>query len=184
MRAFLAFRIPQEVKTYLQTVIRTMARHTDGVKWVNENGQHMTLKFFGEIEEERAALFQEALSGLDERYDPFSVMLGEVGAFPTRKRARVIIVTLKKGIDNIRMIFNDIEEKLSELEVEREGREFTPHITLGRRRVPAPLLEKDTVVIDQKTFMLDTLVLYRSTLAKEGAIYDPVWEIRLGGNTT
>ena len=184
MRTFLAFRIPEEVKAYLQTIIGTMARYTDGVKWVNENGQHITLKFFGEIEEEQAVLFQEALSGLDERYGPFPVMLGEVGVFPTRKRARVIIVTLKKGIDNICMIFNDIEEHLSELGVAREDREFTPHITLGRRRVPAPLLEKDVAVLDQKTFVLDTLVLYRSTLTKEGAIYDPVWEIRLGGKKT
>jgi len=184
VRAFLAFRIPQEIKVYLQTVIGMMARRTDGVKWVNENGQHITLKFFGEIEDERALLFQEALSGLDERYGPFPVMLGEVGGFPTRRRARVIMVTLKKGIDNIRMIFNDIEEKLSELGVEREGREFTPHITLGRRKVPAPLLEKDVAVLDKKTFVLDTLALYRSTLTKEGAIYDPVWEIRPGGNKT
>jgi RNA 2',3'-cyclic 3'-phosphodiesterase len=184
VRAFLAFRIPGEIKAYLQTAIKTMSRRIDGVKWVNENGQHITLKFFGQIEEERAALFREALIGLNERYDPFPVMIGVIDAFPTRKRARVVIVTLKKGIDNIRMIFNDIEDKLSELGVEKEGREFTPHITLGRRRVPAPLLEKDAAVLEPRPFVLDTLVLYRSTLAKEGAIYDPVWEIQLGGKKT
>jgi RNA 2',3'-cyclic 3'-phosphodiesterase len=185
VRAFLALPIPDLIKVYLQKTIATMARGMDGVKWVSENGQHVTLKFFGDIGADRAFEFREALLGIEERHEPVLVTLGEVDAFPTRKGARVIIVTLKKGIDNIRMIFNDIEDNLLGLDVETESREFTPHITLGRRRMAVPLLEREIVQVEQKTFSLDTLVLYRSTLTREGAIYDPVWEIRLvGGKRT
>jgi 2'-5' RNA ligase len=70
------------------------------------------------------------------------------------------------------------------LDIEKEDREFTPHITLGRRRVPAPLLERQVVTVEQKTFLVDTLVLYRSTLTREGAVYDKVWEIKLEGEET
>lgn len=184
MRAFLALRIPDDIKAYLQGIIITMAKRIDGVKWVSENGQHVTLKFFGEIEEEQALKSREALAGIEKRHGPVSTALGQVEAFPNRKKARVVIVSLKKGIDNTRMIFNDIEDKLSMLGVEKENREFIPHITLGRRKVPAPLLEQQMAALEPKAFVLDTLILYRSTLTREGAIYDPIWEIKLGGKGT
>jgi RNA 2',3'-cyclic 3'-phosphodiesterase len=181
MRAFLAFSIPEEIKSYLQEVVTTMSRRTDGVKWVGKNGQHITLKFFDEIEESKAQAIREVLEGIEERYAPVSTNLGRVGAFPTERRARVIVVALQNGVDKIQRIFNDIENSLSTLDIEKETREFTPHITLGRRRVPAPLLERDVVTVEQKAVVLDSLVLYRSTLTKEGAQYDKVWEIKLRG---
>ncbi len=181
MRAFLALSIPDGIKSYLQEVVTTMSRKTDGVKWVGKNGQHITLKFFGEIEELKAQTIKGVLGGIEERYAPVSTNLGVLGAFPTPRRARVIVVTLQNGVDKIQRIFNDIENSLSTLDIEKETREFTPHITLGRRRVPAPLLERDIVTVEQKAFVLDSLVLYKSTLTREGALYDKVWEIKLKG---
>jgi RNA 2',3'-cyclic 3'-phosphodiesterase len=178
VRSFLAMEIPGNIKEYLQDVIRTMAARTGGVKWVRPEGQHITLKFFGEIDEGTALQIREALSPV-ETYEPFTASLGRVDAFPGRKSARVIVAVLEKGVDNIRRIFNDIEHGLSTLGIEREKRDLTPHITLGRRKVPAPLLEREIAKLEEKTFLLDKLVLFKSTLTPGGAVYEPVWEIRL-----
>jgi RNA 2',3'-cyclic 3'-phosphodiesterase len=181
MRAFLAIEISDDIKQYLKTIIKSMAGKVDGVKWVNEEGQHITLKFFGEIEEARAWKIKEAVSMLEKKYSPFVATTKGLSAFPDKKRARVIVVTLEKGVDNIKMIFNDIEHGLSMLGIEKEKRELTPHITLGRRKIPAPLLDRDIIEMEEKTFIIDRLVLFKSTLTKEGPIYTPVWEIKLGG---
>jgi 2'-5' RNA ligase len=181
MRAFLAIEISDDIKQYLKTIIKSMAGKVDGVKWVNEEGQHITLKFFGEIEEARAWKIKEAVSMLEKKYSPFVTTTKRLSAFPDKKRARVIVVTLEKGVDNIKMIFNDIEEHLSTLGIEKERRELSPHITLGRRKIPAPLLDRDIIEMEEKTFIIEKLVLFKSTLTKEGAIYTPVWEIKLGG---
>ena len=71
-------------------------------------------------------------------YGPFEATTKEVDAFPNKRRARVIVVTLEKGVDIARTIFHDIEDALSTLGIEEEKRDFTPHITLGRRKEPAP----------------------------------------------
>jgi 2'-5' RNA ligase len=181
MRAFLAIEISDDIKQYLKTIIKSMAMHVDGIKWVKEAGQHITLKFFGEIEEARAWKIKEAVSMLEKKYSPFVATTKGLSAFPDKKRARVIVVTLEKGVDNIKMIFNDIEHGLSMLGIEKEKRELTPHITLGRRKIPAPLLDRDIIEMEEKTFIIDRLVLFKSTLTKEGPIYTPVWEIKLGG---
>jgi 2'-5' RNA ligase len=181
MRAFLAFEVSAPVKEYLQGIIRGMASRITGVKWVKSDGQHITLKFFGDIEDAMAEGIREKLSGLEGKFGPFEATTKGVDAFPNKRRARVIVVNLEKGVDIAKAIFHDIEDALSTLGIEEEKRDFTPHITLGRRKEPAPLLERDIPGLDEMSFIVDRLVLFRSTLTPQGAVYAPVWEIDLKG---
>lgn len=176
MRVFLALEIPGEIKAYLGTVKDRLAARIRGVKWVSEEAQHITLKFFGEQEEKAVREIGDALSGIERRYDPVAAALRGIEAFPDRKRARVIVMALEKGVDNIRMIFHDIEDRLSGLGIEQEKRSFRPHITLGRMRTPGPLLDRDIVAVDMKGFTVSRMVLFQSTLRPAGAIYTPIRE--------
>lgn len=177
MRVFLALEIPGEIKAYLGVVKDQMAARIRNIKWVNEGGQHITLKFFGEQEEKRVSEIGDALSGIEKSYDPIAVALKNIEAFPDRKRARVIVMALEKGVDNIRMIFHDIEDRLSGLGIEKEKRSFKPHITLGRMKIPGPLLDRDIVAVDMKGFTVSKMVLFQSILQPAGAIYIPVREL-------
>jgi len=177
VRAFLAFEISAPVKEYLREVARLMAARVADVKWVKSDGQHITLKFFGEIDEITANIIKDGLLGYISKLGPFEVSIRGVDAFPNRRRARVIIVTLEKGVDIVKAIFHDIEVTLLSLGFESEKRAFTPHITLGRKRDPSPLLERDIPSLNEMSFVVDRLVLFRSTLTPRGAMYSPVWEI-------
>lgn len=181
MRAFIAFELPANIKTYLSKTIDAMSSRTDDVKWVRYEGLHITLKFLGEIEEGLAADIKKGLLFLESRYRPFTMSLDAVDAFPDRKRARVIVVRLKNEVDIISNIFKDIEGNLEKFGFEKEKRAFTPHITLGRRKTPLPLLEKAIIKLDAMDFLIDSVVMFRSTLTGKGAIYDPIWKINLGG---
>ena len=89
MRAFLAIEIPEELKRYLQTVIDHMASRVKGIKWVKKDGQHITLKFFGEIEETTGLQIKEGISAIERDHAPFTVSIMGIDAFPSRRRARV-----------------------------------------------------------------------------------------------
>ena len=78
------------------------------------------------------------------------------------------MVKLGDGIESIKNIFNDVEEGLIKLDIESEGREYTPHITLGRIKESQPLLEKDIVPMEEKRFILDRVVCFRAHLQKRG----------------
>ena len=98
-------------------------------------------------------------------------------------RPRVIVVTFQEGVDNVKAIFHDIESRLLAVgHSRREKRGFTPHITLGRVKDAVPLLKKNILPLEEKRFVLDNLVLYQSTLTREGAIYTPLKEIKLERN--
>jgi 2'-5' RNA ligase len=182
MRAFLAIEISDDIKKHLKTVIKSMAAQIDGVRWVNETGQHITLKFFGEIEDRKAWQIKESLLYIEEKYSPFTVTIGAIDAFPDMRKARVIVITLENGVDNIKNIYNDIEESIFTLGIEKEKRLFTPHITLGRRKIPGPLPDKAIKDMVKLSFVAGSIVLFKSTLRPEGALYTPVWELNLRGS--
>jgi 2'-5' RNA ligase len=91
------------------------------------------------------------------------------------------VVKLKEGIEPSQAIFDDVEERLSAIGVEREKRRLVPHLTLGRRRIPKPFPDGDPMPLEDREFIIGELVLYQSTLTPGGAIYAPVWKIKLGG---
>jgi RNA 2',3'-cyclic 3'-phosphodiesterase len=179
MRAFLAIEISDDIKKYLKAVIKSMAPYVETVKWVNEAGQHITLKFFGEIEEKKAWQIKESILFIENKHPSFVVTIKSIDAFPDKRRARVIVITLENGVDNIKNIYNDIEESVVALGVEKEKRSFTPHITLGRIKIPSPLPDKAIKDIERISFVAGSVVLFKSTLRPEGPLYNPVWELKL-----
>ena len=68
MRVFLALELPGTIKEYLLTVTKTMSQKVSGVKWVKAEGLHVTLKFFGEIEEKKVQEIGEALQGINKQH--------------------------------------------------------------------------------------------------------------------
>ena len=112
---------------------------------------------------------------------PIRARLGALDAFPSLRSARVIVVRLKEGGEKMEMVFSEVEERLAAIGIEKEKRGFTPHITLGRRRTPKPFPNGDPMPIEQKEFAVENLVLFQSTLTPGGAIYAPIWKIKLGG---
>jgi RNA 2',3'-cyclic 3'-phosphodiesterase len=183
MRSFFALEVSAPVGDYLKQVIEKLSKRAPEVKWVKRDAIHITLKFLGQIEEELAVKIQEALKPIGSRFAPFVVSLKEIDAFPSRRRARVVIVRLNKGVDEMKAVFEEVEEGLTGFDFEREAREYTPHITLGRMKVPAAFPDGDLPPLEKMEFMVDGLVLFKSTLTPGGAIYTPIWKIKLGGDS-
>ncbi|OPY71034.1 MAG: 2',5' RNA ligase family [Syntrophorhabdaceae bacterium PtaU1.Bin034] len=181
MRAFLALEIPEDIIGYLKKVTERLAKRTGGVRWVRNEGIHITVKFLGETEDALAESMKDILAPMGELFGPIAARLGGLDAFPSRRSARVIVVKLKEGAEPIQAVFSEIEERLAGIDIEKEKRGLVPHITLGRRRVPKPFPNGDPMPIDEKDFVIQNLVLYKSTLTPGGAIYAPIWKIKLGG---
>lgn len=181
MRSFLALELPPDIVSYLGTVAARLAKRTEGVRWVRNEGIHITVKFLGEIEEETAQTMHEVLAPLGSRHAPVKARLGQLDAFPSTRSARVIVVKLKEGTEETKAIFSDVEDGLESMRVEREKRGLVPHITLGRRRTPRSFPNGDPMPIEEREFLIENLVLFKSTLTPGGAIYTPIWKIKLGG---
>ncbi len=93
---------------------------------------HLTLKFLGDVDEGLLDEVKRVVAGLN--FEPFRMALAETGAFPNRRRPRVIWAGVSGGVEELAAIFRELEAGFVGRGVKREGRRFSPHITIGRVR--------------------------------------------------
>ena len=176
MRLFVAVNFPADVRQALWQSAEPLRRRDFPVKWVGADQVHVTLKFLGEVPEERLGELSEGLSGAARAARPFVLPLGGFGAFPSAERARVVWCGCG-AVPPLELLHHDVEQATAALGFPVEGRPFRPHVTLGRVRDDAR--RKDLAgmanVLDALSFTsevtVQTVDLMQSTLGRNGATY-------------
>jgi 2'-5' RNA ligase len=138
---------------------------------------HITLKFLGEIPEQRINTIKQALGTIV--VSSFPLSFSKLGCFPNERRPRVIWIGIDQGYEELRLLAKEVDQKLSELGFPKEKRRFSPHLTLGRvKRLNPDEKEVVSELLQNFTFQTNTseeitaLVFKKSTLTPKGAIYE------------
>jgi 2'-5' RNA ligase len=175
MRLFVGVPIPEPAKGQ---ILRLLGQLRDGVwpvRWVHDEGVHMTLKFFGEVGPERLDVISEAIRFAAEGAGPLALRLGELGAFPSRSRPKVLWVGIETE-PSLELLQDRIERGCEAIGFPPEGAPFQPHVTLGRvregQRLPSRGLDDHAEGFEPVTFVAQELVLYESMLTTKGPRYE------------
>ncbi len=179
MRAFIAIDVEsQELKKLLHELRVVKAR----IKTVEDENTHLTLKFLGEITEEMAKNAKEIIERAVEGEEPFNAELKGVGVFPDINYMRVLWVGVyDNGIT--KRIQGRIDEELQKYSFKKE-RNFIPHVTIARvkGREGKENLKKFVEQNRERSFGVikcNSIKLKKSTLTREGPIYEDIYEIRI-----
>lgn len=175
IRTFIAvdFDDPQIVSR-AQEIQEELVRLGVGMKPVEPHNLHATLWFFGEIEPAKLNLILENAGKV--RFKPFKLNVRGVGYFPGGGRINVIWLGIEDPQNGLRLILNQLIEKLSRFGFKYDERDFTPHLTIGRvkfirdKQLVMRKLEelKDLYLGEQ---LIDSFKVKRSTLTSRGPIY-------------
>lgn len=183
VRLFIAIDLPGDCKSSAARFIDEL--NFKGLKRVEPELLHITLKFLGEVPDKEVEAITTALAGVKCR--PIDVAVRGAGAFPNSKRPRVIWIA---GEGDFSVLPNAIEEAMAPLGFERERRQFTAHITVARVKQYQQL---DTGKLQQVInrfsnfefgrFTASTFALKQSTLTPKGPVYQTLREFKLEGET-
>ncbi len=178
MRAFIAIELSNEIRDTLSQIQSHLKYAGADVKWVEKENIHLTLKFLGEISEEKAEEIKVALDDIGREIGPFELNLKELGVFPKIEFPRVIWVGLDKGAKESVFLAEKIEDALSKIGFQKDTRPFAAHLTIGRGRAPKnkeALKEKmesiQKQVTSNKKQVITSVILFQSTLTPKGPIY-------------
>jgi 2'-5' RNA ligase len=183
---FVAVNLPAAERRAAHEAAAALRRARLPVKWVAEEAVHVTLRFLGEVDEDRAAPIGDALAAAVRSARPFGLALGGVGAFPSLARPRVLWLGVERH-PALELLANDVEQALMTLDFEPELRPFHPHLTLGRAERgarPAAFADLERLasgIAYQGSTLIESVDLMRSVLGPRGATYTVLSRASLGG---
>jgi 2'-5' RNA ligase len=186
MRIFIALDIAGEIRARITEYMDRVRPYAEGARWARAEGLHVTLKFIGEVKEEKAQEIAKALATI--AAEPFTVNFSGAGFFPTAKSPRVFWLGVDGG-DALPRLASAIDAAAHSLGIAREEKPFSPHLTLARAgsgagtsqvlRPVQRLLEAEAVP-QFGTMTAREFWLYRSDLARGGSRYTKLQKFEIG----
>lgn len=174
MRLFVAVDVPQALKDAIEAgVVDVLRERVEGARWTRQEGRHLTLKFLGNVDDERVEEVAAALRPVVGRHRVFPASFSEVGGFPTLRRPRVLWLGVGEGAEPMAELAADVEGELAGLGFDPEGRPFRGHFTLARFPNPRAV-EVPSVAVPGDPFEVGEVVLFRSQLHPKGARYTAI----------
>jgi 2'-5' RNA ligase len=190
VRTFIAIPLTRPVLDYLEELQLMLSRGEGGAagRWVRPEGIHLTLKFLGDVPSDKLSDVYRAVQQACDGRRPFEIEVGGLGCFPNARRPRVIWAGVHEESGQLADLQRAVEAALEPLGFPREGRAFTPHLTLARIKQRASAREiaalGQAVAASQEeeriTMQATHVHVIKSDLRPEGAIYAVLLETRLG----
>ena len=177
VRAFVALELDARLREAMGELQARLRPRLGGIRMTRPEGIHLTLRFLGDTSPEQVAALRPLLATAAAACPAAEVPVAGLGTFPERGSPRVLWL----GLDVPATVFDlqrGCERAARAAGFEREARPFKAHLTLGRWRDRAPHPELPPV--DLGATRLDALVLFKSDLRPDGAVYTPLARFALG----
>ena len=191
IRVFVAAPIPSLAKLVLTQVIGNLdGKIPNGVRWVNPDCIHLTIKHLGEVPPEEIAGITEAMGRAAAKIIPFEVGLSGLGVFPNSKEPRVLWAGVDGDLAMLAQLQESTEQELAAAGYPKDRRKFSPHLTLGRIRGHASEQTKRNIgpmvtshqIPGSEQWTVQSVELIQSHLWPEGATYTTLTKASLNGS--
>ena len=168
IRLFAAVPVPFDIAEALQR----RQRGLPGARWRPMEALHITLAFYGAVDEPRAEDLAAELTRA--RVDPFDLTLKGVGAFGDDHRTRALWVGVEES-EPLGVLAGRCRAAGKRAGIPMESRDYRPHVTLAYLRGA----EDDRVgawmtghnMLQSPPFRVDRFDLYSSVLTDGGSHY-------------
>ncbi|MBW3584192.1 MAG: RNA 2',3'-cyclic phosphodiesterase [Euryarchaeota archaeon] len=182
-RLFMAVRVPPN-----DNLRRVLGRFQDvrGVKPVEPENLHFTLRFLGDVSDTVRAALVKVLANATVSRRPFPVHVHGTSAFPKPVRPSVVWAGVDEGADGLKALAKEVDHLALELGLGDRDKPFVPHLTLarvkdkgGRGQEQAARVVREEAEVDHGTFTVDRWVLVHSMLTPAGPEYEDIAEVPL-----
>jgi len=179
VRAFVAVDFPAELHNKITDI---QSKFEDfNFKFVDPHMVHITMKFLGDISDDKIAEISNALDLLNS--EPFEAHIRGLGVFPKPKSSKVIWLGCSGNFDKLYELINNL---LSSFEFKNNTPRFIAHATIARvkylsTKQKTELLDllEELADLDIGTMQVDTVKLKKSTLTPYGPVYETLHEVSL-----
>ena len=133
IRAFLAIELPEDILQAISGLQEKLKREIGGrISWTRPQGQHLTLKFFGDISTEDVKNICSAVQNRVVSGQSLNLKIEKLGVFPDTHKPRVLWCGVAGDEEKLSIFQKQLESDFAGIGFPGEDWPFRPHLTLGR----------------------------------------------------
>jgi 2'-5' RNA ligase len=179
-RVFCAIELPSQL-------LEKISAHIDRLRitvpdspasWSRPENVHLTLKFIGEIAQERVRDLSQAVANAVIGFSPFEIVIKETGSFPMQGTPRVFWIDIDDHSGQLAQLQTKLEEECFRFGFQKEARAFNPHLTIARGRKPqgarALATAHKEMSFPATEISVKALSVIRSELSSKGSNYTTI----------
>lgn len=181
VRSFIAFDIEEpNVIESLSKVQSALLETGADLRIVKPENIHITVRFLGEIP---STMIDKIYGEMNKVvFSQFDIEIKGLGAFPNVRHVNVIWAGIRRGANELRNIYYQLEPNLQRLGLRPDDKGFSPHLTIarvksGRKRDELTKFIRDFENYDFGIVKARCLRLKRSILTPQGPIYSTLREV-------
>lgn len=186
IRAFIAIEPPENILQEISRLQDKLKREISGrLSWTRPQGQHLTLKFFGDISSEDIHKISAAVQRRVVAEQKLNLKIEKLGVFPDARRPRVLWCGITGDAERLINLQKKLDDDFAALGFPAEDRSFKAHLTLARIKDPRDVTGMSEVLTKYDSFkagefVADKLFLFQSNLTPQGAVYTKLADFALG----
>lgn len=154
------------------------------IKWVEEHNIHITIKFFGETEENLIPAISETLGMIAQNCPVVNFKLKGIGLFGSKYQPRVVWA----GVDPpgpLACLMQTTQKEMEKYGFKNDSQNIVPHLTLGRIKDLKDKQLFQKVINSYREIHSDPMkisecILYESILHREGPQYISLGKFPMG----
>ena len=177
IRAFLAIEPPEDILRKISGLQEKLKREISGrISWTRPHGQHLTLKFCGDISAEDVKNICAVVQKHTASEASLNLKIEKLGVFPAARRPRVLWCGTTGDVEKLFALQKKMDGDFAKIGFPAEDRPFRAHLTLARIKDLRELTGISEALTKYSSFtaggfVCRNLALFQSNLSAQGAIY-------------
>ncbi len=182
LRTFIAIALPDPIKEQLEKVQSLLEPVSDGIKWMDPDLLHITLKFLGDTPDWMLENVRNEFKRIVSDIKPFQLQLNGLGQFPKEGEPRILWAGMQKTPPIVYKLSDELNTAFFAMGFDDTGKRFSPHITLGRvkHKLHEDLITSFyDVILEETIFTVEKIIWYESSHRHGKLEYLPLEEFKL-----
>lgn len=183
-RLFIAINLPDNVRVKLSSYRdKWYDLDAKSINWVRKDNLHITLVFLGYMGDDEMYGICQIIKDVAKRHEAFSIKLERIIVGPPKATPRMLWVEGKESKE-LAQLQKDLEESIAgRTYYKKEGRAYSPHITLARFKYEVAKKVKEMPEINELLKIeipVESIDLMQSNLQRTGPEYVVLESVELG----
>lgn len=182
VRSFLAIELQTELKEEINNTIKKFKKINTDIKYVSTENIHLTLKFFGNINNTQIEQISKATKNVLKNFNQFKIEIQGIGTFPNQNHIKVIWIGIKNN-NTLSNLQKELDKEFNKIGFPKE-KNYKSHLTIGRmktaknkQKVQETIKENENIIIGEMT--VKNVYLKKSNLTPNGPVYENLEEFLL-----